>query len=325
MPSLRRNRGLVVAWMPVSQRSSTLAGRLGFTVVLIKRAGYRSPLTAPLAYPIAAVRTLAALIRYRPRAVVVVAPPVVAPLVVVPLARLFRVPVAIDVHSGALIDARWRWAIGLMRALTQLAGTACVHLPQLAPVLRTRRGRVMVVRDPLPRFAVGSVDQVDTGGMKLVVAVCGWGEDEPVEALVGAAAGRMWRLAVTGKPRREIPLPSNTQLTGFLDQDAYVRLLASADLIVVLTVRENTLLSGAWEAIALHRPLLVSATSALRDAFGPEVARLEPDAGSIARAIDEVLADPAAQSRTESLAARYATENDEAVQRLAGALGVHLA
>jgi glycosyltransferase involved in cell wall biosynthesis len=155
-----------------------------------------------------------------------------------------------------------------------------------------------------------------------VVAVCGWGDDEPLEALVAAAAGSAWRLTLTGRPRRPLPHGGNVRLAGFLDDRAYHALLAAADLIVVLTERDDTLLSGAWEALAHGRPLLVSATSSLRATFGDEVARAGSTAESIRACIDDALADEERVPRVLALAERFRRDNDAALRLLAAKLGV---
>ena len=58
------------------------------------------------------------------------------------------------------------------------------------------------------------------------------------------------------------------RLTRYLSEDDYVALLRDADVIVDLTTRENCLVCGAYEALALARPLVVSETAALRELLG---------------------------------------------------------
>ena len=48
---MRRSTGLVIGWMPNSQRCSTLAERLGYEAALLGRAGFRRWWTAAIAYP----------------------------------------------------------------------------------------------------------------------------------------------------------------------------------------------------------------------------------------------------------------------------------
>jgi glycosyltransferase involved in cell wall biosynthesis len=307
--------------MPVSRRSASLAERLGFELALLGRSGFRRPWSAPLAYPVLIARTVARLVRRRPRAIVIVAPPFLAPLVVLPVARLLRAQVAIDIHSGALLDRRWRWSIGLLAWACRRAAVSIVTLPTLASAIEARGARVVVVPDPLPRLEATGVDALSAAEVPEVVAICGWAADEPLEALAAAAAGRSWRLAITGRPRQVLALPSNAILTGFLGEAAYAERLTRAAAVVVLTTREDTLLSGAWEAIALGRPLVTSATAALRTTFGEGPVYVEPTAASIGAGIDAVLADPAsAAASTEALRARFERENDAALGTVRAAL-----
>jgi len=62
-------------------------------------------------------------------------------------------------------------------------------------------------------------------------------------------------------------LPENVRLTGFLEDEEYKALLADADLVIALTTRAGTLLFGAQEAVALHKPLVLSKTETLQTYF----------------------------------------------------------
>jgi glycosyltransferase involved in cell wall biosynthesis len=310
---------MVVAWMPVSRRSTTIAERLGFELALLGRAGFRRPVSAPLAYPLLAFRTVGRLVRRRPRAVVVIAPPFVAPLVVLPLARLIGATVAVDLHTGALLDRRWRWSVGILAWACRRAAISIVTLPSLAERLVQRGVRSIVVPDPLPRLSPGEAPAASAEPE--VVAVCGWAADEPLAELVAAAAGRPWRLALTGRPKAGLALPPNVVLTGFLEESAYLARLRAAAAVVVLTTRAETLLSGAWEAIALGRPLVTSATDALRTTFGDGPAYVEPTRASIAAGIERVLADPAsAAEATTALRERFERENAAALDEVRAVL-----
>ena len=149
-PRPTRRRGVVIAWMPVSQRSTTIADRLGYDLVLVGRSGFRRAWTAPFAYPLSAVRTMAALVRLRPRAAIIAVPPFVAPLVAWPFLAVLRAPFAVDVHSGAVLDRRWRWSLGLVAAVARSSVAAIVTLPTLEPPFRDRGAPTLVIPDPLP-------------------------------------------------------------------------------------------------------------------------------------------------------------------------------
>jgi glycosyltransferase involved in cell wall biosynthesis len=317
----RRARGLVIAWMPVSQRSRTLADRLGWDLALVGRRGFRRAWTAPLAYPLSAWRTVAALVRGRPRAIIVVAPPFVAPLVVLPLAAMLRARWAVDIHTGALVDRRWRWSIPILAWACRRSAAAVVTLPTLASLLEARGVSTVVLPDPLPTLVPSDRTASAGPGAPTVVAVTGWGDDEPLEALVEAASGRSWSLVLTGRPRRQLSTPPNVRLAGFLDDQAYVDLLAAAAVVVVLTRRGDTLLSGGWEAIALGRPLVLSGTPAIRATFGDEVTLVDDTPAGIAAGIERALADPDGEARMTGVRDRFERENGAALGRLVAVLG----
>ena len=308
-------KGLVIAWMPVCQRCQTLATELDFDLLLLGRRGFRRPLTAPLTYPRLFFATIRELVRRRPPSVIVVAPPILTPLIVMMMGRLIGARVAIDGHSAAILDRRWRWSTPLLRLMVSRADAGLVTVNSLVPQLGRHARHPIVLPDPLPDLLRnaegGAVDRPQpisgphpepsrTPGPAVVVAASGWGSDEPLEELAVAAADQPWRLMITGKPRRTLTLPPNAVVTGFLDGPSYVQALANADVVVVLTTRDQTLLSGAWEAVALGKALGLSGTASLREAFGTAAVYVADDSESIARGIQQAL------SRREELESQVA-------------------
>jgi len=98
-------------------------------------------------------------------------------------------------------------------------------------------------------------------------------DDEPVD-IVFEAASQMPDVDfyITGNSKNIVPAllakkPTNCHLTGFLSYDEYVGLLRGADVVLDLTTRHHTVLSGAFEAISLGKPLIVSDWEVLRDYF----------------------------------------------------------
>jgi hypothetical protein len=310
------------------RRCESLGARLDLDVVLLARAGFRRPWSAPFTYPLLLLRSVLLLLRRRPDAVVVVSPPFLAGLVLVPLARLLGARVAVDLHSAALVEPIWRPFLPLQRWTCHRAGLAVVTLPALAARLRARGVTTLVLPDPLPDLPelpdlpaaeAALPGEAPQTSAPLVVAICGWAADEPIPELLESARDQPWRLAVTGRPPASTPpAPGNATLTGFLDDAAYLSLLRSAAAIVVLTTRDDTLLAGAWEAIALERPLVLSGTRALRETFGDEVPYVAADAASIRYGITHALAERERLAPvSRRLKERFTSENEQALAALA--------
>ena len=107
-----------------------------------------------------------------------------------------------------------------------------------------------------------------------VVVICSFSTDEPITEVLQAA--RMLpkiEFYLTGdytraSKRLEKSVSQNVILTGYLNRSDYAALLRSADTIIALTKRDNTMLSGANEAFALSKPLITSGWPSLKNYFG---------------------------------------------------------
>jgi glycosyltransferase involved in cell wall biosynthesis len=106
-----------------------------------------------------------------------------------------------------------------------------------------------------------------------VAVICSFSDDEPLEEILDAAAALPNVLFhITGdKSRADKRILStkqeNVRFTGFLDHVEYVSALKDVDAIVVLTKRDRTMLAGAYEALALQKPLITSNWGALKRYF----------------------------------------------------------
>jgi glycosyltransferase involved in cell wall biosynthesis len=80
----------------------------------------------------------------------------------------------------------------------------------------------------------------------------------------------------------------NVVFTGFLDKDDYVRLLDDSDAVMALTTRDGTLLAGAYEAVALEKPLITSNRGPLVRYFDKGAIHVDNSAKEIISAVKAV-------------------------------------
>ena len=175
--------------------------------------------------------------------------------------------------------------------------------------------------DPLPTPPAGLDRGVD-GDVVTVVAT--YSDDEPID-LLPEVAERLadLRVYVTGEPRvTTADWPANLIATGFLADEEYWRQLARSAVVVVLTTRPETLLSGGYEALSLERPLVTSDHSVLRDYYGDAVVFVAATADSIASGIRDALqSGDDFQERMRRLGAVRGAEWDAAAVRLGAMVG----
>lgn len=292
-------RGLFVSWAKL-RRADTIARHLGIpshTVRYLYR-GYRGT-SAPLTvwkYLLQSLHTLYLCVRHRPRVVLVTSPPLFAVLPVLLYSKVFRARLVIDTHSGCFIQEHWRRWDRWQRFLARRAALSLVHNEDNARRIEEWGAAYAVLPSLPPELVVepSAAARAPGGAARpRCVYICSFKEDEPVESVLEAARGLpQVSFEVTGRAPAGIEdrLPGNVRLTGFLGEDEYNALLARADVILALTTRPGTLLYGAQEAIALHKPLVLSDTSTLRETFagGPLFARNEPAA--LRAAVEEALA-----------------------------------
>lgn len=281
---VRANHIVWVAWQR-HLRNETMADRLGADLHQLV-----SALPRVLRYAVLGARTVALLVRNRrARAVIAQNPSIVLGYVVVFLGRLLDMQVAIDAHNAALDPPGGSIMERLARRLVALTPLTIVTNEPLAEQVREMGGRAVVVPDPIPEWDPG-VD-VTPG---LVTVISGWGADEPVAAVLAAARdlGEL-EVAITGRPDPRIDgldIPANVRLTGHLPESEYIDLLARSAVVVDLTTRDNCIVCGATEAVALERPMVLSDTAVLRSRFGDVAHFTANEPAAIASAVRGALA-----------------------------------
>jgi len=274
------------------QRSRSLAAELGIRLREIAVSGGR--LTR---YWRCGTRTLALLspARGRPHTVFVQVPSIVLGVLTIVLRGPLRLRVIVDAHNAVFENAlKFKGpAGGVYRWLVRKADGVIVTNEAVAAQARTLGGRPFVLPDPVPALEPAGAAPPSNN----VVVISTWAEDEPLEAILQAAQWlpRQLQMTITGRPKgAAAELAARTPRVvapGFLSDTAYVALLSSARVIVDLTTRDNCLVCGAYEALAVGRPLVVSDTRALRELLRDGAIYCENEPRAIADAIAQASAE----------------------------------
>ena len=182
----------------------------------------------------------------------------------------------VDAHNIAIeqLSARSR----LLRAAAQLvvkaADRVIVTNTTLADIVRNAGGRPVVLPDPLPvppeRRANGGLAQ-----SKTVTVISTFADDEPIAEIIAAAKlpeMADFRFCFTGRSERWLrdngPVTApNIEFLGFVPDDVYWQQLYESRVIVDLTTRDACLVCGAYEALAVGRPMVLSDSRANRELF----------------------------------------------------------
>jgi glycosyltransferase involved in cell wall biosynthesis len=195
----------------------------------------------------------------------------------------------IDAHTDALLASYWTWSLPLHRFLSRRALTTIVTNDYLQSVVASWNARSFVLTDVplfLPRREQVYLDEAPFK----VVMISSASPDEPT-AEVLEAASRLpdVRFYITGDydARRKLmrEAPPNLRFTGRLPDREFYELLQVARAVICLTTEDNTLQSGASEALWLGKPIITSDWPLLRSYFDRGTIHVDNRAESIRQAV----------------------------------------
>ena len=114
-----------------------------------------------------------------------------------------------------------------------------------------------------------------------IVMICSFAPDEPVQQVVKAAYElEDVHFYITGNtknaPNKLLEeRTDNVTFTGFLSDQDYYDLLHASDAIMVLVDRANTMQQGAYEAVSVKKPMILSNSEVLQDTYQQGVVFVE--------------------------------------------------
>jgi glycosyltransferase involved in cell wall biosynthesis len=258
---------LALAWT-AHRRTTGLCGGLDLELVVLKT-GLRGPVRfLPLS-----LRTAALLLRRRPRILLVPNPSLVLSVLAVVLRPLLRYRLVVDAHNEAVMPFihQQRWLRRLSRWIVRKADLTIVTNRALAGAVEEQGGQAFTLPDRIPETSARRHQRLE--GEFNAVLIATFAPDEPLDAVFEAVRAANVELYVTGNYRKldEATLrsvPPNVRFTGFLSEEEYWELLRSADAIIDLTLMDNCLVCGAYEALAVGKAMLLSNNEASVELFG---------------------------------------------------------
>jgi glycosyltransferase involved in cell wall biosynthesis len=285
---------LWITW-EVQRRNRELSKAIGAKLYEFSELHSRSGMKKYIKYIIGPVKTITAVIRDRPSIVICQNPSIVLAFTMVITKIITGLPVIVDAHYGGIIPRSGRY-----RILTYIANFIQKHA---TGVIVTNKGHKryvednggcgFILQDKIPN--IGKYKPILLEGKQNILVVCSFGNDEPYEEIFDSCVRLQnnTKVYITGDyTKKNIDpgtVPENAVLTGFVDDDRFIALLNSVDTIMVLTTHENCLVCGAYEAVAVEKPMILSDTKALREYFYKGAVYADNTAQGIAKAIKEVI------------------------------------
>lgn len=240
-----------------------------------------------LKHPYLIFWTFLVVLKTKPKGLIVQNPSIVLALWSVVLKAIFKFALVVDTHNGGLGLAKEGLGCPqfVYRHIQRKADLTIITNTYLGELVKNNGGQPFVLEDNIPQFH--NVRKVTLLGKHNIVCICTFSGDEPFLEVIAATSAleKDWVVYMTGNSKKLPPdvlqtVPRNLVLTGFLKDEEYLGLIKSADVVVDLTYRDHCLVCGAYEAVALEKPMILSDWGVLRSYFSKGViyTRNEPHA-----------------------------------------------
>ena len=147
----------------------------------------------------------------------------------------------------------------------------------------------------LPRYLYAkNINAAHRTTAETIIVINTFSDDEPLGVILEAAQQiQEIKFFITGDitkcPKWAVHNKSNNVIfTNFLPKDKYIEAILNSDAVMVLTTRQNTMQMGAYEAVALERPILISNSELLVSTFNKGCVYVENNYSSIRTGIKEM-------------------------------------
>ncbi|MDP2708737.1 MAG: glycosyltransferase [bacterium] len=281
---LNANKKIFIAWGRETRRGRQIAEAVGaeFKQIYYKKIkGVNVPLI--LRYFFQTAATIAVLIKRRPGIIIAQNPPVFAPLAVMLYSKLSGAKYAIDSHTAAFLDQKWKIFYPLFKFAAERAVLNSCHNYKNLEILKSWNIKPAMalhsyyqISDsaaldaPLDDQALGRA--LDASRLPVMMVNRFVADDDWQTVFKTAALMPEADFFITGDPREARHnlgnLPANVFLTGYLTHQEFLKLMRRARVVLAFTLRPDTVLWSIREAIALGKPFITTDNQVLRHYFG---------------------------------------------------------
>lgn len=246
-------------------------------------------------YVIGITKTLKIFLREKPKIVFCQNPSLILSLLFVLLKKITGIKVIVDAHNVGLFPKEGRsLVLGYVAVFIQRRADLTIVTNQgLKEHVEKNGGKAFILQDKIPDIPI--LKPRGLGGESNILFICSFADDESYQNVFDAARhlDPNIHIYVTGNYKKKGIQPDkisdNISLTGFIPEEEYIEMLNSVDAAIILTSRENCLVCGAYETVAVEKPMILSDTKALRDYFSMGAVYAENTGEGIKNAILEVI------------------------------------
>ncbi len=261
-----KNKVIWISWQ-YHRRTDELVKLLGIPWIKLEGKGAVKYIHLP-------IKTFIKIYRMRPCVLIIQNPSMILTVLAIALKYLFKYKLIVDAHNiGVYYFPEGVFSYDLIYKIVH-RGTDMTIVSNgiLAEKVSTNGGHPLVLPDVIPDLGLPS-KQLETD-KKVAVYICSFSPDEPVEEFCEACLKLPdeFTVYITGNfekanVQEKYILSERIHFTGFLEEVEYINLLKRATFVVDLTTMPDCLVCGAYEAVSISTPVVLSDTVANRSYF----------------------------------------------------------
>jgi glycosyltransferase involved in cell wall biosynthesis len=279
-------KGIWITW-ELHRRNRGISSALSWPLYEI-----RSKKSKIIRFTTSIIKTIKVIYRENPKYVVTQNPSLVLSFLATLIKPLFKFVLIIDAHNSGIFPKEGRSKILMIVSLwlQRKGDIILVTNNALKNVVELNGGKACVLPDRIP--ALQKLNSIDLKGKIKIACISTFHDDEPFNNIIeaGNLIPNDIYIYMTGKFEGKISIntvPSNVKLLGYIEEEKYWSLLTSVDGVMDLTRRENCLVCGAYEGIAVGKPLILSNTKAITEYFSEGCIYVDQSPKNIAEGIIE--------------------------------------
>jgi hypothetical protein len=248
-------------------------------------------------YPTQILNTIKTLSSSNATLIFVQNPSLLLSAIVVLYGKILHTTIVIDAHNAGIfpLEGKSRLLNKIAQLVNSLSSNVIISNPSLKRFINKKENEIFAIPDPIPKVSRHNDYPLKQDKINLVF-ICSWALDEPFGAVFKMAENiaNTTHIYITGNSKGKEKaitnkLPTNITLTGFLPNDKYDDLIHSCDAIMVLTNRDNCLVCGAYEGVAVEKPMVLSKTDALVHHFNKGSVYTDNTSSNIADSIKQLI------------------------------------
>ena len=278
------NIGIWISW-ELQRRNKGISSALSWPLYEI-----RSNKIRIIRYASSIIKSIFIIWKEKPKFLVTQNPSIILSSLANIIKPLFKFVHIMDAHNRGLYpkEGKSKILMTISKWLQRGADITIVTNDELKKTVNRNGGNAFVLPDKIP--VVPKTNTIELQGKIKLACISSFGEDEPYQDIVdsGNLIENDTYIYMTGKYEGKVlknEMPPNLNLLGYINDKDYWSLLCSVDGIIDLTTRENCLVCGAYEGIAVGKPLILSNTKTIMEYFNRGCIYVSNSKESIAQGI----------------------------------------